>query len=118
MKFHIFCYIDYCVGILGAVRHEGTNSRLSHYHKTSGLVQMCEESVHTRLYIYKILHCHTKTRVPHHEVLALNIQILNNNWPQLFMHKQLLFFKVWLQINNVLSKSRNIWSNKCSSNVS
>ena len=35
-----------------------------------------------------------------------------------FVCKQLLFFKVRLQINNVLSKSMNIRSGKCSSNVS
>ena len=66
-----------CVGILGAVGREGRNSRLSHYHKTSGLAQTREELVHTTLYIYKILHCHTETRVPHREALAPNIQILN-----------------------------------------
>ena len=31
------------VGILGAVRHEGRNSRLLHYHETSGLAQTREE---------------------------------------------------------------------------
>ena len=41
------------------------------WHKTR------EESVHTTLYIYEILHCHTETRVPHREALAPNIQILN-----------------------------------------
>ena len=66
-----------CVGILGAVGRERRNSRLSHYHEMSGLAQMCEESVHTTLYIYKILHCHTDTHVPHCEALAPNIQILN-----------------------------------------
>ena len=65
------------VGILGAVGREGRNSHLSHYHETSGLAQTREELVHTTLYIYEILHCHTETRVPHREALALNIQILN-----------------------------------------
>ena len=37
------------VGILGAVGHERRNSRLSHYHETSGLAQTREESVHTYL---------------------------------------------------------------------
>ena len=66
-----------CVGILGAVGREGRNSRLSHYHETSGLAQTREELVHTTRYIYEILHCHTETRVPHREALAPNIQILN-----------------------------------------
>ena len=66
-----------CVGILGAVGREGRNSRLSHYHETSGLAQTREESVHTTQHIYEILHCHTETCVPHHEALAPNIQILN-----------------------------------------
>ena len=70
-----------CVGILRAVGHEGRNSRLSHYHETSGLAQTHEELVHTTRYIYEILHCHTKTRVPHCKVLAPNIQILNNHCP-------------------------------------
>jgi hypothetical protein len=65
------------VGILGAVGCEGKNSRLSHYHETSGLAQMREELVHTTRYIYEILHCHTETREPHREALAPNIQILN-----------------------------------------
>ena len=65
------------VGILGAVGREGRNSRLSHYHETSGLAQTREELVYTTLYIYEILHCHTETRVPHREALAPNIQILN-----------------------------------------
>ena len=33
----------------GAVGREGINSRLSHYHETSGLAQTREESVHTTL---------------------------------------------------------------------
>ena len=65
------------VGILGAVGREGRNSRLSHYHETSGLAQMREELVHTTQYIYEILHCHTETREPHRKALAPNIQILN-----------------------------------------
>ena len=48
---------------LGAVGHEGRNSCLSHYHEMSGLAQTREESVHTRLYIYEIQHCHTKTHL-------------------------------------------------------
>ena len=68
-----------CVGILRAVGHKGRNSHFSHYHETSGLAQTREESVHTTQYIYKILHCHTKTHVPHCEALAPNIQILNMN---------------------------------------
>ena len=68
-----------CVGILGAVRREGRNSRLSRYHETSGLAQTREELVHTTLYIYEILHCHNETRVPHREALAPNIQILNTS---------------------------------------
>ena len=35
------------VGILGAVGREGRNSRLSHYHETSGLEQTRGESVNT-----------------------------------------------------------------------
>ena len=35
------------VGILGAVGREGRNSRLSHYHETSGLAQTRGESVNT-----------------------------------------------------------------------
>ena len=65
------------VGILGAVGRKGRNSRLSHYHETSGLAQTREELVHTTQYIYEILHCHIETRVPHREALAPNIQILN-----------------------------------------
>ena len=65
------------VGILGAVGREGRNSRLSHYHETSGLAQTRVELVHTTRYIYEILYCHTETREPHREVLAPNIQILN-----------------------------------------
>ena len=71
------CSQQVCVGILGAVGREGRNSRLSHYHETSGLAQTLEELVHTTRYIYEILHCHTETRVPHREALAPNIQILN-----------------------------------------
>ena len=33
----------------GAVRHEGRIIRLSHYHGTSGLAQMHEESVDTNI---------------------------------------------------------------------
>ena len=58
------------VGILGAVGREGRNSHLSHYHETSGLAQTREELVHTTRYIYKILHCHTETRVPHREAIS------------------------------------------------
>ena len=61
------------------LQREGRNSCLLHYHETSGLAQTREESVHTTLYIYKILHCHTETCVPHREVLAPNIQILNTS---------------------------------------
>ena len=46
-----FWHIWSCVGILGPVGCEGRNSRLSHYHETSGLAQTREESVHTTLYI-------------------------------------------------------------------
>ena len=35
------------VGILGAIGREGRNSRLLHYHETSGLAQTREESVNT-----------------------------------------------------------------------
>jgi hypothetical protein len=77
-----------CVGILGAVGREGRNSRLSHYHETSGLAQTHEELVHTTWYIYKILHCHTETRVPHREALAPNIQILNTYAPPFWKRQQ------------------------------
>ena len=65
------------VSLVRPYSHPFTNSRLSHYHETSGLAQTCEELVHTTQYIYEILRCHTETCVPHHEALAPNIQILN-----------------------------------------
>ena len=37
--------VEIGVGILGAVRHEERNPHLSHYHGTSGLAQICKESV-------------------------------------------------------------------------
>ena len=79
IKYRIILYRlqEAYVGILGAVGCEGRNSCLLHYHETSGLAQTREELVHTTRYIYEILHCHTETCVPHREVLAPNIQILN-----------------------------------------
>ena len=65
-----------CVEILRAIRHEGRNSCLSHYHETSGLAQTHEESVDTNKCAYtKSQHCHTNTC----EALALNLRISNNS---------------------------------------
>src|SRR5882762_9195134 len=55
----------------GAVRRKGRIIRLSHYHGTSGLAQMREESVNTKVCMY--------TAQPHHshETLVPNIRIFN-----------------------------------------
>jgi len=71
------CSLDGTVEILGGCWVQEENSHLSHYHRMSGLVKTCEESLNTCVVLILKPNTATPKHVPHCGALVPNIQILN-----------------------------------------